>query len=410
MAFKKRALLPPLILVIAILLVVAMTALRPQPPQRATERPAVLVEVLEAQPENIRFEVHGQGNVKPKHMTNLVTQVSGIVVEVADNFVNGGFFKQGDMLLRIDQADYRVALQTANASLAQAKASLAEESARAKVAKDEWESLQMGEIPALGIREPQVASAVAAVQSAEAAVAKAQRDLERTTIRAPYDGILQSKNVDIGQFVSMNTQIGALYGSEVAEIRVPLSDRDLAYIDLPEANHEGSYPHVALTSQVAGQSYTWHGNLVRSEGILDQNSRVIYGVVEVADPYNQTSAQHTVPLRFGRFVQLVIDGVEAQQVFRVPRYALSINNSLWVVDDERRLQRRDVNIVRAEAQHVIIDQGLEAGDLVVLTQLSNALPSMKVRIPGDPVIDQMETTEQQDTEQKSADVAGADNE
>ncbi|CUA84767.1 efflux RND transporter periplasmic adaptor subunit [Pseudidiomarina woesei] len=404
MAFKKRALLPPIILVVAIILLILMVSLRPQPPQRANERPAVLVEVLEVQPENIRFAVDGQGNVRPKHMTNLVTQVSGQIVEVADNFVNGGFFNKGDMLVTIDPSDYQVALQSAKASLAQAKAALAEESARAKVAKDEWESLQMGEIPALGIREPQVASAVAAVQSAEAAVAKAQRDLDRTVIRAPYDGLLQNKNVDIGQFVSMNTQVGALYSSEIAEIRVPLSDRDLAYIDLPDANHDGASPHVALSSEVAGETYTWHGNLVRSEGVLDQDSRVIYGVVEVKDPYNRNADQHPVPLRFGRFVQLVIDGIEAQQVYRIPRYALSINNTVWVVDDERRLQQRNVNIVRAEAQHAVINEGLEPGDLVVLTQLSNALPSMKVRIPGDPVIEGEEKAAQTATE-----VAGKDN-
>ncbi|RWU11662.1 efflux RND transporter periplasmic adaptor subunit [Pseudidiomarina gelatinasegens] len=398
MAFKKRALLPPLILLVAILLLVAMITLRPQPPERSNERPPVLVDVLEVQPETVRFKVSGQGNVKPKHMTNLVTQVSGQITEVADNFVNGGFFKKGDVLLQIDTADYRVALQTAKASLAQAKAGLAEESARAQVAKEEWESLQMGEIPSLGIREPQVASAVAAVQSAEAAVAKAERDLDRTTVRAPYDGILQSKNVDIGQFVSMNTQVGLLYGSEVAEVRVPLSDRDLAYIDLPESGHEGAYPQVMLTSDVAGTAYTWRGSLVRSEGILDSNSRVIYGVVEVEDPYNQESTLHEVPLRFGRFVQLVIDGLEAEQVFRVPRYALSIDDKLWVVDEERRIQKRDVNVMRAEANYVIINEGLNGGDIVVLTQLSNALPSMKVRIPGDPIIEQQETPDSETAE------------
>jgi len=403
MAFKKRVLLPPIIIVVAILLLVAMISMRPQPPERGKERPAVLVEVLEVQPENVRFKVAGQGNVKPKHMSNLVTQVSGQIIEVSDNFVNGGFFKKNDVLLRVDPQDYRVALQSANAALAQAKAALAEESARAEVAKDEWESLQMGEIPALGIREPQVASALAAVQSAEASVAKAQRDLDRTVVRAPYDGILQNKNVDIGQYVSMNTQIGALFGSEVAEVRVPLSDRDLAYIDLPNAGHDGAYPHVTLTSDVAGTAYTWHGNLVRSEGVLDNASRVIYGVVEVRDPYNQASAVHEVPLRFGRFVELVIDGVEAQQVFNVPRYALSIDNSVWVVNDERRIQKRAVSVLRAEANQVIINDGLEAGDLVVLTQLSNALPGMKVRIPGDPVIEEQETAAPETTE-----VAGSD--
>ncbi|PWW14533.1 MULTISPECIES: efflux RND transporter periplasmic adaptor subunit [Pseudidiomarina] len=390
MAFKKRALLPPLIIIIAILLLVALSMLRPQPPQRSMERPAVLVEVLEAKPETINFQVAGQGNVMPKHMTNIVSQVSGQVVEVSPKFVNGGFFTAGEVLIKIDPADYQVALQTAQANLAQAKAALAEESARAKVAKEEWESLQMGEIPALGIREPQVASAVAAVQSAEAAVAKAKRDLERTQIKAPFAGIMQNKGVDMGQFVSMNSQVATLYGSEVAEIRVPLSDRDLAYLDLPEANHSGAYPEVLLTSNVAGEEFNWRGSLVRSEGILDSNSRVIYGVVEVSDPYNQSGNSHATPLRFGRFVQLKIQGLSAEQVFVIPRHAMTVNGKIWVVDDERRLQSRTVNVLRSEENSLIINEGLETGDRVMLTQVPNALPSMKVRLAGDPLPAQQE--------------------
>lgn len=383
MAFKKRILVPPLIIITSIVLLILMFMVRPQPPQRAVERPPVLVDAVQVQTENVQFTVAAQGNVKPKHMTNIVTQVSGQVVEVSEQFVNGGFFKQGDVLLRIDPADYQVALQSAKAAHAQAQAALAEESARAKVAKDEWESLQLGEIPALGIREPQVASALAAVLSAEAAVDKAQRDLERTVIRAPFDGILQNKSADIGQFLTMNSTVGALYGSEVAEIRIPLSDRDLAYIDLPDNAQSGSFPKVVLTSTVAGQPTTWTGHLVRSEGVLDPQSRVIFGVVEVTDPYNQAGQTHGEPLRFGRFVEVAVEGIEVTNVIRLPRYALLADNSVWVVDNERRLQRKNVSIVRSEAQHVFIDDGLQAGDWVVLTQLTNALPSMKVRLADD---------------------------
>lgn len=393
MAFKKRIIIPPLIVLTAIILLVLMFIVRPQPPQRSMERPPVLVDVVVVQPETVQFKVYAQGNVQPKHMTNVVTQVSGQVVEVSEKFVNGGFFMRGEVLLRIDPADYRVAVQNAKASLAQARAALAEESARAKVAKEEWEALQVGEIPPLGIREPQVASALAAVQSAEAALEKAERDLERTVIRAPFDGILQNKTADIGQFLSINSPVATLYGSETAEVRIPLSDRDLAYIDLPDANYAGSFSAAELTSPVAGLPTVWHGHLIRSEGVLDQQSRVIYGVIEVDDPYNQRGQTHAEPLRFGRFVEVAVDGIEVENVIRLPRYALLADNTVWVVDDEHRLQRRTLNIIRAEAHDVIIDSGLSAGDRVVLTQLSNALPSMKVRIAGETSVDDADSSD-----------------
>ncbi|CAB0150333.1 Multidrug resistance protein MdtA [Pseudidiomarina piscicola] len=396
MAFKKRALLPPLIIIFAIVIVIGLGMMRPQLPMRSNERPAVLVEVQEAMPENLNLVVSGQGNVMPKHTTFLIAQVSGQITEIAPNFQNGGFFEEGDMVLKIDSRDYEVALQSAKANLAQAKAALAEESARAEVAREEWESLQLGEIPELGLRKPQVASAVAAMQSAQAAVAKAERDLDRTTVRAPFAGVLQNKNVDLGQYINSASQIAEIMGTKTAEIRVPLSDRDLAYLNLPEAEQKSDFPQVRLTSQVAGQTYEWQGRLVRSEGVLNTDSRVIYGVVEVQDPYNRAAKQHEKVLRFGRFVALEIEGIFVDNVFRMPRYALTTDGNLWLVDDERRLQRRHVEVLRTEENHVIIDGGLEAGDKVVLTQLANALPSMKVRLPGDPLPQQMEGPESTD--------------
>ncbi|KFZ30076.1 membrane protein [Pseudidiomarina salinarum] len=405
MAFKKRVLLPPAIILVAILLVVVLVSMRPEPPKRETIRPAVLVEVKEVQPEDVNFLVAGQGNVEARNSTTLVAQVTGQVIDMADNFVAGGFFKKGDVLLRIDPSDYRVAVQSAKANLAQARSNLAEESARAQVAKEEWESLQMGEIPDLGLRKPQVASAVAAVQSAEAAVAKAERDLARTEIKAPFDGLLQSKNVDLGQFVSMNSQIGQIMSTNIAEVRVPLSDRDISYLELPEIGNTlglEELPEVELYSDVAGQRHSWMGRLVRTEGVLDPASRVIYGVVEVKDPYNRAGQTHETPLRFGRFVQLNIEGVEAEQVYTLPRYALTTTGKLWVVDEDRRLSMRDVSVLRAEANTIYVDEGLQPGDKVVLTQLSNALVGMKVRLPGDPLPEENQETPASESDDSAA--------
>lgn len=391
MAFKKRALLPPAIIIVAIALVTLLSALKPEPPKRDNQRPPVLVDVLEVMPETVNYIVAGQGNVRPKRNTTLNVQVSGQVIEVSDKFVDGGFFAAGEKLIQIDPSDYQVAVQSAEANLAQAQANLAEESARAKVAKDEWESLQLGEIPALGIREPQVASALAAVKSAQASLAKAKRDLERTTVSAPFAGILQGKNVELGQYIGMNSQVGQLLGTAVAEVRVPLSDRDLAYLSIPEGQDASSeQPLVELLSDVAGQPQRWYGKLTRSEGILDSSSRVIYGIVEVTDPYNIESDQHPTPLRFGRFVQLNIQGVTANNVFEVPRYALAPNGKLWVVNEDRTLDTREVTVDRAQENTLYISAGLVAGDKVVLTQLNNALVGMKVRLASDPVPAQAE--------------------
>jgi hypothetical protein len=163
-------------------------------------------------------------------------------------------------------------------------------------------------------------------------------------------------------------------------------------MNLPEPGDDPSLaPQVQLTSEVSGQQVSWYGRLVRTEGVLDMNSRVVYGVVEVADPYNRSGDSHPQPLRFGRFVQLSIAGKVAQNVYRIPRYALNQDNKVWTVDDDRRLQLKAVEVVRAEANQVYVESGLSNGDKVVLTQLANALPSMKVRLPDDPVALPQET-------------------
>tara|TARA_R100001440_G_scaffold4880_1_gene10758 strand:+ start:1037 stop:2263 length:1227 start_codon:yes stop_codon:yes gene_type:complete len=398
MKFPKRAFIPPLIIVGAIVLSVLASMTAEPPKQRDQTKPAAMVEVLEVSPRDMTFIVDSQGTVRPKHSTMLVAEVTGQIVDVADNYNAGGFFKEGDMLIQVDPSDYEVAVQQARAALLQAQSELEQEKARARVAEEEWAAFEDGKAPELGLRKPQLASAIAAVESAEANLAKAERDLERTTIKAPFDSVLRSKEANLGQFVSTGSQIALVFDTRTAEVRLPLSDLDMTYILDPAVAEEK--PRVQLESLVSGQSATWQGRLVRTEGVLDENSRVIYGVVQIPDPYNLEGETHQVPLRYGRFVQAQVEGRYAQGLMEVPTYALNPDSSVWIVPESRELEKRDVEVVRTQGNKSLISSGLESGDKVVLTQLKNTLPGMKVRLPGDPLPEQMETAAKSDNGDK----------
>ena len=390
MKLKKRAFIPPLIILVAILLAVLASMAAKPPEKKQQQKPAVMVEVKEVKARDMTFLVDSQGSATPKYSTTLLAEVSGQIVDVADKYNAGGFFKKGETLLQIDPSDYKVAVQQARAQLLQAQAALEEEKARARVAEEEWSQFTEGEAPALGLRKPQLASALAALESAEANLAMAERNLERTTIKAPYDSVLRSKQADLGQFVGAGTQIATLFGTEVAEIRLPLSDLDVTYLNLPEESQ--TEPKVLLESQVSGVDTQWLGKLVRTEGVLDEASRVIYGVVQVEDPYNLNGQTHDEPLRFGRFVQAQVEGQQVTGVMEVPTYAINPDGTVWTVADERKLQKREIEVIRTQANTSIVSEGLKEGDLVVLTQLKNALNGMKVRLEGDPLPEQMETS------------------
>ncbi len=395
MKIKKRALVPPMIIVVFIALAVLAGMSGKPPEKKQSMKPAPMVEVKQVQPENMTFIVDLQGTVRPKRSTQLLSEVNGQIIEVADNFNAGGFFSKGDMLLQIDPSDYKVAVQQAQAQLLQAQAALEEEKARARVAEEEWAMFKDGDAPALGLRKPQLASALSAVESAEANLAMAERNLERTTIRAPFDAILRSKQADLGQFVGSGSQIAMLFSTNTAEVRLPLSDLDTTYLEMPS---EGKQPKVYLQSMVNGISTDWQGRLVRTEGVLDENSRVVYGVVEINDPYNLQGNTHDAPLRFGRFVDAKIEGQSVSNVMSVPSYAINQNSSVWVVDDERVLKQRKVQVIRTQSNDSIISSGLERGDKVVLTQLANPLPGTPVRLEGDQLPSQMESTAQKQQE------------
>lgn len=386
MAAMKRIILPIAILLVAIIVAVILFSMRPAPQRGTPERLAVLVEYQMVQPQAQQFMVDSQGTARPKYDSSLVSEVSGQVVHVSDRFVDGGFFQAGEVLLQIDPSDYEVAREEALANLARAQAGVAEERALGRVAESEWRSIEAGEIPALGLRQPQLASALAELQSSEARLSMAERNLERTRIRAPFDGVLRSRQVTLGQYVTTNTVVANLLSTNVAEVRLPLTDFDLAFIDLPDNVEDDEVgPGVTMHAQISGREYQWSGSIVRTEGVLDAGSQVTHAVVEIQDPYNRRGPTHERVLNFGRFVQARVQGVSVDGLIELPRFAVNSRGYAWVITDDspRLLERREVTVERRDRQSVYISSGLAAGERVMLTQLDNPIAGQRVRIEGD---------------------------
>jgi RND family efflux transporter MFP subunit len=382
-----KLMLPMILIITSILIVVALVAYKGA--QSAKRKPAiekaVLVDTIEAEVVSLNFSVNSQGTVRPRTETTLVSEVSGKVVSVAPEFVAGGFFRQGEMLLQIDPSDYETNLKRAEAALASRKAKLADETARSEQALKDWKNMGKQGLPSdLGLRKPQMADAKANVSAAEADVEKARRDLERTQITVPYDGLVRQKAVDIGQYVSPGTRLGVTFAIDTAEVRLPLTNNDLAYLDLPSEtevkNENKPFPAVTLSAELAGGTSQWQARIIRTEGVVDETSRVIYAVAQVIDPYGVLGQSHQQELKIGTFVNAEIQGLRAENVVVVPRYVLRPDNTIPVANSENELEILPVEVLRAEAKKVYLSKGIKGGARVVTTTLDAPIPGTKLAV------------------------------
>jgi len=383
-----RTLLPVGLVVLSIVVVIVLAGIaKKNRPQRKEEvQPAMLVDVIEAEMRSLNFVVTSQGSVRPRTETTLVAEVSGKVVSVSPNFVAGGFFRKGDMLLQIDPSDYQTALKRAEAALASMQARLAEETARSEQAQKDWRNLdRRGEPSALVLRKPQLQGAVANVSAAEADVQKARRDLQRTRISVPYDGLLRTKSVDIGQYVTLGTRLGVSFAIDTAEVRLPLSMDDIAFLKLPSAtnNEPVPFPPTTLISTEAGKVRSWQAEIIRTEGVVDESSRVIYAVARIVDPYGVLGTSTQDELKVGTFVSAQIQGIAVDNVIVLPRYTLQSDNTILVANEDRELEIRPVIVIRAEPRLVYISAGVADGEKVITTTLEAPIPGMKLAISGE---------------------------
>jgi RND family efflux transporter MFP subunit len=380
--------LPLGLIVLAVVIVIGMASMAggKRPERQDSGQAAVLVDTIEAVASSQNFVIASQGSVRPRTQTTLVAQVSGIVVSISDDFVAGGFFRAGDVLLEIEPSDYQTALKRAEAALASRQAKLAEERSRSEQAVKDWNNLgRAGEPPDLVKRKPQMADALANVLAAEADLEKARRDLQRTRISVPYDGLLREKQVDLGQYVTPGTRLGVSFAVDTAEIRLPLATSDLAFLDLPSSTdtNPADYPQVSLSADFGGETKTWQAQLIRTEGVLDESSRVLYAVASVIDPYGLLGESDQEELRMGTFVRAAINGRYVEDMVVLPRYTLRSDNTVLVANRENELEIRRVVVAREEPRKVYITSGIRGGELVVTTTLDAPIPGTRLVLSKD---------------------------
>jgi RND family efflux transporter MFP subunit len=387
--FLKFA-LPLLLIAGSVVVVVVMVAVAQgnRPERKDDMQAAMLVEAIPATVTSVDFTVTSQGSVMPRTETTLVAEVAGQIVSVSQNFIAGGFFRKGETLLQIDPSDYETALLRAQATLAARRAQLADQRARSEQALKDWVNLgRAGEPSDLVLRKPQLAEAQAAVQAAEAELKQAERNLERTRIRVPYDGLVRSKSVDVGQYVGPGTPLGVTFAVDRAEIRLPLSGNDLAFLEMPSATRLDADHRVPVTLIAEGDGIggRWTGEIVRTEGVVDATSRVVYAVVEIVDPYGVLGASEQPELKMGTFVRAEIRGRRANDVVILPRSVLQPDDTVLIANADRELEVRPVTVARAEPREVYISAGIADGELVVTTPLEAPIPGTRLAIRGEPV-------------------------
>ncbi|MEE9330085.1 MAG: efflux RND transporter periplasmic adaptor subunit [Parvularculaceae bacterium] len=364
--------------------IVLMGKMRPEQEQKqaVVTNPAVFVTAAEYQ--DIRLSAYAQGEVKPRTEINLTTQVGGKVVKVSDNFIDGGIITKGDTLIKIEDADYRVAVAQARAQVAQAEQGFRLEQAEAELARRDWEELgglQSGETPSsLTLREPQLAQAKANFDAAKANLRNAQLNLSRTTIKAPFTGRVRSRMADLGQFVSPGFGIARIFATDVAEIRLPMSDNDLSKLGLPIAfvsTKTTPGPNVIISASVAGANHTWAGQIVRTDAAYDPGTRQISAIAAVKDPYGAGS-DDGFPLAVGLFVSAEIEGAQFAKAVVLPRIALSGQGTVFIVNDDLVVVEKQITVVAITERGVIVTAGLEEGDLVITSRLSGIGPGEEV--------------------------------
>ena len=374
----KKLIAPLLILALSAAIFVALVSNQPTLKTTVKEPVPVAVRALEINTGPMQLSVNSEGNVQPSVETKLVAQVAGEVIEVSDSLVAGGDFNKGDVLLRLDPRDYEIAVTRSQAAMSRAEAEqrfAAEEAARIKSLYGD----ELASIAELQNAERLLAVANAALTDAKAALMRATVDLERTVFRAPFNGRVRGEDVDAGQFVAKGSMIATLYDTDRLQVRLPLADSQLAYLDASYAQTglAGDTPaNVLLTADYAGDTQTWRAKLLRTEGDISVKSRFLHVIVEVTN----TLSSSGVRLPVGLFVNAAIEGRTMDNLVTVPRTALRPDNSVMIINERNQLEFRDVSIFKLSDSDVLISEGLVSGERISTSPLQFVVEGMPVTV------------------------------
>lgn len=374
----------------AIFIIFALKALKPKTEKEDIPKPPLMVRVVEAtHKEQVVFSTF-QGEVRAKTDIELVTQVTGKVTWVSDKFIEGGEFKAGETLLKIDDADYQVALKSAKASLASAQVDLDIEVAQAATSKREWLELQgrpIEEANPLRLNKPQIDRAKARLDAAKAELAAARLNYERTNISAPFDGRIMSKSAELGQFMPRGASIGRVFATQTMEVRIPMTDVQISELGLSlgySAAASDTQGLPATVSMLFGtEQRLWQGFVRSVDASIDSSTRLLFATVVVENPFEQHGG-NTVPLVPGLFVDVQLSSTNKLAGLEVPRTALRNGNQVYVFNNEE-LEFKNVKTVYTSRDMVILseDQGsqLALGDLVITSPVPGAYKGMPIKLP-----------------------------
>jgi RND family efflux transporter MFP subunit len=350
----------------------------PQPTVHARQK--LKTERLEMSLTDFPIVLETQGTVRAHHSTTITSLVPGTIRVIHPCFEDGAFFNEGEILAELDPADLQAALTAAESRLARADALLAQEEARAKQAKLNWQDIGYQEEPSpLVLRVPQLNEARAVVSSARADVDQAQRNLERTKIRAPFDGRVKSRMVGLGQAIGGTTPLGEVFTTDYAEIRLPLTAKQLPFVHLPSV--DGDPPVKVILSDALGgdPAVNWQAHIVRTEGTLDESSRELFVIARIDDPFGRVSGNPE--LRIGQPVRAAIEGVVLKDVHVIPRSALRGINRIFLIEkNELTLNRVEVEPVFSNAEVLVVREGLQPGDWLATSRLPYAPSGAPVEI------------------------------
>lgn len=375
-----KIILPLLILVIGLAGFNMMGKLKKTPQRQRPPQQGILVDVVALEAKTHQVTVHATGTVQAEQEISLVPEVSGKVSWISPQLVSGGFFKKGETLLKIETSDFQLAIEKARAEIAQVQVALATEREQAKLALAEWDRIDIpdkGKPGPLVTREIQMQQQQANLAAAEANRQQALLNLQRTELKAPFNGRIHQEQVDLGQYLRAGTSIGDFVGTDRAEIHVPLPTTELAWLDIPSsAQKDGATAIIRLPDN---NNTIWHGKLERSLGEIDPTSRMATVVVVVDDPYQLKHTLNQPTLPNGLFVEIELQGEKFTDIISIPRDALHADNLVWIADDDNRLNLRPVEILRREQQQILLKGGVEAGEKLVLTTLSGATDGILLR-------------------------------
>jgi len=368
------------IILFGIFVILLLNVFKPEAKKRPVPETVVSVETIQAVRSTYPIVVNANGTVEAQTRGNLITQVSGEIIAIGDNFKTGGTFKKGEMLVQVDRRDHQANLSQALAQLSQADATYRQEQANAKQAAKDWKRLGNTEpAPALVLRKPQLTAAKAQFDSARSAHQTAILNLSRTTITAPYDGRIISRAAVLGQYMTVGNPIAEVFATDGVEVRLPISQDEFNQLglDLLSAEDNNNSFSALISAKIGIETYQWPAQISRSDSTFDINTRQIDVIAEVQDPFGKASGQPA--LKIGQFVNARIQGVNIENVFVIPNKSIREGRYVYLVRDQR-LAKQTIDILWQDDQNSLISNGLVENDQIVTTSLNSTLAGARAKL------------------------------